>query len=166
MKSIFVVLATFAAFVVAQNTPKCAEPCIQPMLTGKVGNCDSLDVKCICTDKTAIASVGQCLIEQKCSEADIKSTIAEAYKLCLAAGVTIPTTIPGATTTPALTITTGTVTSITVSTATTTIGRNTTATYTSTTTVSKTSSTGAAATGYVANGLGVAGAAVAAFLFL
>ncbi|KAF8438736.1 hypothetical protein BGX38DRAFT_1209065 [Terfezia claveryi] len=165
MKSVFVVLAAFAASVLAQlDVPPCAQPCTQPMLTQKVDDCNDGDVKCICSSKTAIASVGKCLIERKCSEADIQKTIATAYSLCQGVGVTIPTIIPSATTTVADTITTGTVTSIT--TATTTVGHNTTANHTSTTTVATTSSAGAAATGYVANGLGVAGAAVAAFLFL
>ncbi|KAF8455203.1 hypothetical protein BGX38DRAFT_1169692 [Terfezia claveryi] len=147
MKFVFVVLATFAACIVAQlSVPQCAEPCIMTLFFNQeVGTCAVSNVKCICSDETVIPSVQQCLIEQKCSEADIQKTIAQAYSICLSVGVTIPTTIPHAAIFP-----NSTEISIIYD-----------PTGTTTATVS---STGAAATG--ANGLGAAGAAVAAFLFL
>ncbi|KAF8422849.1 hypothetical protein EV426DRAFT_717784 [Tirmania nivea] len=166
MKSVFVVLAAFAASVVAQldKMPACATPCIAPMLSSKdAGGCDSGDVKCICSNQGLIEQIGQCLITQNCSVDDMRNTISTAYDLCLAAGVTIQTTLPTPVATTGVTVTTGTQASVTY--APTATGRRNITTNTTTTTTT-TDSNGAAATGYVANGLGVAGAAVAAFLFL
>lgn len=166
MKSVFVVLAAFAASVVAQieGIPSCAMECVSPMLTQKVGNCESGNMPCICRNTDVIKQVGECL-KVKCSDEDTKKTITVAYDLCSSVGVTIPTTLPAAASTSVSATVTGTGTITYTPTATATSHRNITNT-TGTITSPTTTSTGAAATGYVANGLGVAGAAIAAFLFL
>ncbi|KAF8539641.1 hypothetical protein BDD12DRAFT_881905 [Trichophaea hybrida] len=52
-------------------------------------SCGATDIKCICTDKAFMVTIGPC-VKTSCDTADQEKTIQFAVALCKNAGVTIP----------------------------------------------------------------------------
>lgn len=153
MKASFVVLAG-ASLVAAQNgLPTCAESCVSNFTTGQeIGGCNSLDIKCICSQQTFLSDIACCLAGA-CDAADQQTAIGYAQNICGTAGVTVPSSVvctANATTTGnASTSATASATKSTTSSTTTT-----------------TANAGSSAAGLVSTSASVLGALLAALAFL
>ncbi|OJD32801.1 cfem domain [Diplodia corticola] len=78
-----------SSFALAQTQllPKCAQSCVGT----DFGGCGTLDVQCICTNKSLISGLA-CCVSTSCDEADQQTVIAFAQNLCKPQGVTdLPT---------------------------------------------------------------------------
>ncbi|OCL13334.1 hypothetical protein AOQ84DRAFT_352052 [Glonium stellatum] len=82
-------IASLSSFAVAQlldGLPKCAQSCVG----SNFGSCQTLDIKCICSNKDLISSLS-CCVSKSCSADDTQKTITFASQLCSTYGITVPT---------------------------------------------------------------------------
>jgi hypothetical protein len=69
--------------------PDCAQSCVNDLTSGSsIGNCPSLDVKCICSSSSFLGNIACCL-GKSCSASDQKAAAAYAASICQTAGVTV-----------------------------------------------------------------------------
>ncbi|KAF3914640.1 hypothetical protein AA313_de0202980 [Arthrobotrys entomopaga] len=84
----FVLWAALAGLTSAQTNaldlPACARSCI----SGDTGNCNSLDVSCLCNSQAFVSSIEICLIAS-CSADDIQASANYLQQLCNTVGVSI-----------------------------------------------------------------------------
>ncbi|KAH8422909.1 CFEM domain-containing protein [Aspergillus melleus] len=88
MKLHFVSLALAACLSTAaaqglDSLPSCAKDCATDAIPD---HCGTIDVGCICSDKSFITSIS-CCVSKKCSEDDQKTVIQFANQICSGAGV-------------------------------------------------------------------------------
>ncbi|KAH8990730.1 hypothetical protein EDB92DRAFT_1862908 [Lactarius akahatsu] len=75
--------------------PQCALDCLA---VADLGSCLAGEVECLCKNNTFIVSTTQCF-EAKCSASDLATSESIAQQSCAAAGVTLTSSIPPATST-------------------------------------------------------------------
>jgi len=92
-------VSTVSAFIELnprQNPyPQCAQACLAK---ADLGKCLSQQITCLCTEQSFIVSTTQCF-EQNCDSSDLQTAEKVAQESCEAAGVTLTSAIPAATTT-------------------------------------------------------------------
>ncbi|KAB5554961.1 hypothetical protein GE09DRAFT_1059195 [Coniochaeta sp. 2T2.1] len=74
-----------------QGLPVCAQSCANIFLTGGIGNCGR-DPACICADKSFIAAISCCLVDE-CAADDQQKAIDFAQQLCKANDVDVPNVV-------------------------------------------------------------------------
>jgi len=80
--------SAFAALVVRQSLPNCAEQCLA---SADYGNCSSTDDTCLCNSSAFINSTTTC-IQSSCTGSDLTTAEAASQALCAAVGVTLTAT--------------------------------------------------------------------------
>ncbi|OCK98732.1 uncharacterized protein K441DRAFT_654025 [Cenococcum geophilum 1.58] len=83
-----VLIASLSSLAAAQldGLPECAQSCVG----SNFGSCQTLDIKCICSNKDLISNLS-CCVSQACSADDTQKTITFASQLCSTYGITVPT---------------------------------------------------------------------------
>ncbi|KAN0139193.1 hypothetical protein V8E53_002694 [Lactarius tabidus] len=86
----------FYTFSPRQNPyPVCAQPCIA---NADLGSCLAGEIACLCKESSFIVATTQC-ITANCTGSDLQTALQIAQESCAAAGVTLTSSIPGASST-------------------------------------------------------------------
>ncbi|KAH7149033.1 hypothetical protein B0J13DRAFT_550525 [Dactylonectria estremocensis] len=86
------VVLTTIRLATSQTLPACADTCLNYGGTGSSSTCSSLDLECICTDKTSL-DAGVCCLHESCTDSAREEAESYARSICSSAGYAMPTGI-------------------------------------------------------------------------
>lgn len=96
-------LEHFRLTVFPSPGPPQQQGCVTRFTSGdQIGNCQSLDARCICQDQNFLSGIACCLVGT-CNQADTDAAVQFAIQFCSSLGVTVPTAATCNTATPSAT---------------------------------------------------------------